>query len=161
MEPKVSLALSRELVTGTCPSPVESNPYNNTCFFQIHLNIDLKGFWRCCMLYRIHRIFLDFFHRPVFQKNTTFRKLDLFPSSGEGGQKTPTQLGPSERANLNHWVGVFSPSSPEEGNRSSFRNVVFFGILDDGKSPEKFCEFCATYTIVRILSSLYVPPSLN
>jgi hypothetical protein len=33
----------------------------------------------------IHRIFLDFFHRPVFQKNTTFRKLDLFPSSGEGG----------------------------------------------------------------------------
>jgi hypothetical protein len=36
-----------------------------------------------------HRIngFLDFFHRPVFYRleNTTFRKLDLFPSSGEGG----------------------------------------------------------------------------
>jgi hypothetical protein len=31
---------------------------------------------------------------------------------------------------------------------------VFFGIQDDGKSPEKFCEFCTTYTIVRILSSL-------
>jgi hypothetical protein len=34
-----------------------------------------------------HRItgFLDFFHRPVFCKieNTTFRKLNLFPSSGE------------------------------------------------------------------------------
>jgi hypothetical protein len=27
-------------------------------------------------------------------KNATFRKLDLFPSSGEGGEKTPTQLGP-------------------------------------------------------------------
>jgi hypothetical protein len=30
--------------------------------------------------------FLDFVHRPVFCKleNTTFRELDLFPSSGEG-----------------------------------------------------------------------------
>jgi hypothetical protein len=44
--------------------------------------------------------------------------------------------------------------SPEDGNRSSFQNVMFFGIQDDGKSPEKFCEFCTTYTIVRILSSL-------
>jgi hypothetical protein len=34
------------------------------------------------------------------------------------------------------------PPSPEDGNRSSFRNVVFFGIQDDGKGPEKFCEFC-------------------
>jgi hypothetical protein len=33
-----------------------------------------------------------------------FQKLDLFPSSGEGGEKTPTQLGPLERANLNHWT---------------------------------------------------------
>jgi hypothetical protein len=33
---------------------------------------------------------------------------------------------------------------------------MFFGIQDDGKSPEKFCEFCTTYTIVRILSSLLV-----
>jgi hypothetical protein len=30
----------------------------------------------------------------------TFRKLNLFPSSGEWGEKTPTQLGPLERANL-------------------------------------------------------------
>jgi hypothetical protein len=53
---------------------------------------------------------LDFVHRPVFYKleNTTFRKMDLFPSS-EGG-KTPTQL----------------DSSPEDGDRSSFRNGVFF-----------------------------------
>jgi hypothetical protein len=46
--------------------------------------------------------FLDFVHRPVFLKleNTTFRKLDLFPSSGEGGAgKTPTLLGPLERTN--------------------------------------------------------------
>jgi hypothetical protein len=34
-------------------------------------------------------------------------------------------------------VGV-SPSSPEDGNRSSFRNVysLLFRILDDGRSPE-------------------------
>jgi hypothetical protein len=38
---------------------------------------------------------------------------------------------------------VSSPTpSPEDGNRSSFQNVMFFGIQDDGKSPEKFCEFC-------------------
>jgi hypothetical protein len=29
-------------------------------------------------------------------ENTTIRKLDLFPSSGEG--KTPTQLGPLEKS---------------------------------------------------------------
>jgi hypothetical protein len=35
----------------------------------------------------------DFVHRPEFykQENTAFRKLDLFPSSGEGGG--PTLLG--------------------------------------------------------------------
>jgi hypothetical protein len=45
--------------------------------------------------------FLDFSHLPISQKigNTTFWKLDLFPSSNVG--KTPTQLGPLERANLN------------------------------------------------------------
>jgi hypothetical protein len=43
------------------------------------------------------------------------------------GEKTPTQLGPLERVNPNC--------------RSIFRKVVFFGIEDDGKSPEKFCEF--------------------
>jgi hypothetical protein len=37
------------------------------------------------------------------KKKTMFQKLNLFPSSGKGGGKTPTQLGPLERANLNHW----------------------------------------------------------
>jgi hypothetical protein len=55
-----------------------------------------------------------------------FRKLDLFPSSGEGG-KTPALLGPVERSNLNHyavssnllsphlsWVRIFSSTpSPQ------------------------------------------------
>jgi hypothetical protein len=32
-----------------------------------------------------------------------FQKLDLFLSLGEG-EKTPTLLGPLERANLSHWT---------------------------------------------------------
>jgi hypothetical protein len=36
----------------------------------------------------------------------TFRKLDLFPSSGKRVEKTPTQLGPLERANLNYWTVI-------------------------------------------------------
>jgi hypothetical protein len=60
-------------------------------------------------------------------KNTTFRKLDLFPSSGEG---KPTLLGPLERASL-------SPVS----ETSCF--LLFFTIFycvfnkkDDGYSPK-------------------------
>jgi hypothetical protein len=48
---------------------------------------------------------LDFMHRLVFYRtleNTTFRKLDVFPCSGEGWGE-PTPLGPLERANLSHW----------------------------------------------------------
>jgi hypothetical protein len=33
---------------------------------------------------------------------------------------------------------------------------MVFGIPDDGKSPEKSCEFCTTHTIVSILSSLTI-----
>jgi hypothetical protein len=78
-----------------------------------------KGFRWWCITLRISG-FLDFVHHPIFYKleSITFRKLDLFPSSGEG-VKTPTQLGRLERANLSHW----SPPSPEDGNRSSFQNV--------------------------------------
>jgi hypothetical protein len=38
-------------------------------------------------------------------ENTTFRKLDLFPSSGEG--RRLTLLGRLERADLNHWTIFF------------------------------------------------------
>jgi hypothetical protein len=64
-------------------------------------------------------------------KNTTFRKLDLFPSPGQGG-KTPCQLGPLEKLTSitgPNWLGVFPPW-PEDGNRSSFRNVVFSNFLE-------------------------------
>jgi hypothetical protein len=39
-------------------------------------------------------------------ENTTFRKKDLFPSSGEG--KVPTVLGPFEGANFNQWITYVS-----------------------------------------------------
>jgi hypothetical protein len=48
-------------------------------------------------------VFLHFVHRPKFQiaVNTTFRKLDLIPSSVEE-RETPTVLSHLERSNLNH-----------------------------------------------------------
>jgi hypothetical protein len=54
--------------------------------------------------------------------------------------KTHTLLGPLEKAKLNQGpnrVGVSLPS-PEDGNRFSFRYVVFllFEIPDDGQSPD-------------------------
>jgi hypothetical protein len=69
-----------------------------------------------------------------------FRKLGLFPSSGEG-MKTPTLLRPLESANFHHWttglclafskvpnrVGVSLPS-PDDEIRSNFRNGVFSSI---------------------------------
>jgi hypothetical protein len=56
------------------------------------------------------------------------------------GKETTTQLSPLQRANLNHWtrldlskrpssVGV-SLSTPEEGNRSSFRIIMFYSYLE-------------------------------
>jgi hypothetical protein len=54
---------------------------------------------RTIEIYRITG-FLDFFHRPVFQRteNTTFRKLDPFPSSGEGGGEDTYSVGPLRKS---------------------------------------------------------------
>jgi hypothetical protein len=54
---------------------------------------------------------LDFVHRPDFYKpeNTTFRKLDLFPASGEGAptlqknQKLAFPQAMPEQKKVNHW----------------------------------------------------------
>jgi hypothetical protein len=71
--------------------------------------------------------------------------IDLFPSSGEGWEK-PNLLGPSERTNQWLWldlskgpnrVGVSLPS-PEDGNRSSFWNVVFSSIYNSSNSKYEF-----------------------
>jgi hypothetical protein len=59
-------------------------------------------------------MFFDFSHDPVFQKleKATFRKVDLFRYSAEGGEQNPVYTLPSL-------------PSPEDGNRPSFRNIAF------------------------------------
>jgi hypothetical protein len=61
-----------------------------------------KGFWRWCITHRITE-FLDFVHRPEFWMLEWLRW---------AVSKVPNRVG-------------VSLSSPEDGNRSSFRNVVF------------------------------------
>jgi hypothetical protein len=74
-------------------------------------------------------------HRPEFQiqESTAFRKLNVFASSGEG-METSTVLGPLERADKEECLRL-APSKgpntaavsvplPEDGNTSSFRNVL-------------------------------------
>jgi hypothetical protein len=46
--------------------------------------------------------FLDFIHRLVFEGTRRFGNLICFRPQVKEGKKTPTQLGPLERANLNH-----------------------------------------------------------
>jgi hypothetical protein len=53
--------------------------------YETYLNLtELLGFWT--------------FPSSDILENTIFRKLDLFPSSGKGGEKIPTQLGLLESA---------------------------------------------------------------
>jgi hypothetical protein len=46
-----------------------------------------------------------------------FRKLDLFPFSGER-KETPTLLGPLERTDLNHWTTLLQKSDDSERCRN-------------------------------------------
>jgi hypothetical protein len=78
----------------------DSNPVSRNTRLQL-CQVDSEGFSRWCIKqnYYIFRL------RPssgILKKlqSTRFRKLYLFPSSGEG--ETPALLGPSERANLIH-----------------------------------------------------------
>jgi hypothetical protein len=81
------------------------NAYKIACTVVVNMTISLNY----SLTYRYsHRIngFSDFVHHPgskeLEDKIMTFQKLDLFPSSGDGG--TPTLLCPLERANPNHWT---------------------------------------------------------
>jgi hypothetical protein len=49
---------------------------------------------------------------------------------------------------------VFSPNLHLRTETDPVSETSCFLIQDDEKSPEKFCEFCTTNTIVRILLSL-------
>jgi hypothetical protein len=55
------------------------------------------------MTFRIDEWVLSIVRNSKYVENTTFRKTDLFLSSGER-RETPALLGPSEKTNLNHWT---------------------------------------------------------
>jgi hypothetical protein len=69
----------------------------------------------------------------------TFRKLDLFPSSGERGEKTPIQLGPLERANL----GEKTPTQlgPLERANLGDKKTTQFGPLHIGNLVTEISSF--------------------
>jgi hypothetical protein len=82
------------------PEPAASNQLSATTYFNIHLNT----FYRVLtMVYNTQTYWLFGLHPSSgilkTQKNTTFRKVDLFLSSGEGWE-TRTLFCPLERANL-------------------------------------------------------------
>jgi hypothetical protein len=65
---------------------------------------------KCVISYSIH--FPHYVFSPI--RIPYFTNCDPSLSSGEGGgggEKTPTQLGPLERANLNHWRTETDPVS--------------------------------------------------
>jgi hypothetical protein len=82
----------------------------------VSMEINYKRFWRWCIA--LGRT-LDIVSRPnVFSKNTTFRKLDLFPSSGKM-KVVPTVLGTLESVfrkceKLCFWenIGIWTKSIP-------------------------------------------------
>jgi hypothetical protein len=63
--------------------------------------------------------FLDFVHRLYFNKITTFRKLDLLPSSGKKEGQKPSDLRLAQPARVSGPCFL-----PEDRRISSFRNVV-------------------------------------
>jgi hypothetical protein len=75
------------------------------------LHVESKGLWKWCITLRITMI-LDFVHHLEFQipENTTFQKLNLFLSLGEG-RETPTPLCPwtTHEVDVKLWPKVSLP----------------------------------------------------
>jgi hypothetical protein len=88
--------------------------------------INSKGFWQCCIALEII-VFLDFVHPLMFLKNTTFRKRDLFLSSGKIMMAPTLSLDQWLRLGFSKWPSRVGTAIilPEDGNRSSFWNVFF------------------------------------
>jgi hypothetical protein len=72
---------------------------------------------------------LDFVHRLYFNKITTFRKLDLLPSSGKKGRTETLAAGPPGWASLR-------PGPASE-------TLLFYWNLDDGRSPKNVFTYNA------------------
>jgi hypothetical protein len=114
-----------------------------TCYFISYSIIyaQSEGFLRWCTTLRITG-FVGYVlvRNSKYKKTQTFRNWISILPPGEG-RETHTLLGHIKRAQINQWtwrlalskghnrVGVSLPS-PEDGNRSSFRNVVFSSYLE-------------------------------
>jgi hypothetical protein len=89
---------------------------------------------------------------------TTFRELDLFPSSGYW-KETHTLLGRLKRADLNDGTSgtntVCVSASPEDRNTPRFRNVPFSACLEL-PSVGKIQKSSSIVTIVRTLYILKI-----
>jgi hypothetical protein len=89
------------------------------------ITIDLKDSddGVCCTEFT--EFFLGFFHNPVLQKTRRFGNWICFRLQVKVGETTPTQLGPLERANLNHWKRrVFLEFRTMEKVQKNFMNSV-------------------------------------
>jgi hypothetical protein len=85
----------------------------------------------------------------------TFRKLDLFPSSGERGKKTPTQLGPLERANLNHSKSPKKNSNPVLYTIvSTLQNLLNFQVHGTDTYPGIIINFTTFCDLLGILENI-------
>jgi hypothetical protein len=90
----------------------------------------------------------------IKKKNTTFRKLDLFPLSGEGDRYPPTLLDPLERTNLNPWITYVRL-------RVRVRVTVRLGVYRLGAKP---CETHVQRFIFQMNTCGHIPyvtPSLT
>jgi hypothetical protein len=89
----------------------------NECLRNMILHVDCKGFWRRCITHRTTE-FLIFPSSGILEN----RKPDVSETGSVSvlrwGWKAPTQLGPLERVNVNHWAmsvrfttAIYSPET--------------------------------------------------
>jgi hypothetical protein len=88
---------------------------NQRCLTQASIQVDFRGFWRQCIIPGITGFFVLCSSSSILKK-TAFRELYWFPSSGVVAGETYSV------GSLRMWGQ----------KQSSSRNVVFYGILDDG-----------------------------
>jgi hypothetical protein len=65
------------------------------------------GFWRWCVII-CNSVFLDIVHRLYFNKITTFRKLDLLPSSSKKGEERK----PNQKTRPRPYLRPAQPGGP-------------------------------------------------
>jgi hypothetical protein len=89
-----------------------------------------KGFWRWCVII-CKSCFLYFVHRLYFNKNTTFRKLDLLPSSGKNGRtETLAEPGGPTASVLSFLFYLKKEKDPAS-------ETYFYWNINDGQSLKK------------------------